>query len=73
MLVVDLLDLGKFLMAWHSQRPNVSYSENKIFDKHFEQLFKRNSEYPPENVHALHQWMKENQETMGKGESSKLE
>ena len=58
-LVVDLLDLGKYLMAWHSQRPNVSYSENKIFDKHFEQLFKRNSQYAPENVHALHQWMKE--------------
>ena len=58
-LVVDLLDMGKYLMAWHSQRPNVSYSENKIFDKHFEQLFKRNSEYPPENIYALHQWMKE--------------
>ena len=58
-LVVDLLELGKYLMAWHSQRPNVSYSENKIFDKHFEQLFKRNAEYAPENVHALHQWMAE--------------
>ena len=58
-LIVDLLDMGKLLMAWHSQRPNVSYSENKIFDKHFEQLFKRNSEYPPENIHALHQWMRE--------------
>ncbi len=57
--VVDLLDLGKYLMAWHSQRPNVSYSENKIFDKHFEQLFKRNTEYAPENVHALHRWMNE--------------
>ena len=58
-LVVDLLDLGKYLIAWHSQRPNVSYSETKIFDKHFEQLFKRNTEYSPENVHALHQWMRE--------------
>lgn len=59
LLVVDLLELGKFLMAWHSQRPNVSYSENKVFDKHFEQLFKRNVEYPPENVHALQKWMNE--------------
>ncbi len=58
-LVVDLLELGKCLMAWHSQRPNVSYSENKIFDKHFEQLFKRNAEYAPGNVYALHAWMKE--------------
>ncbi len=55
--VVDLLDMGKYLMAWHSQRPNVSYSENKIFDKHFEQLFKRNREYSPENIHSLHQWV----------------
>ena len=58
-LVVDLLELGKYLMAWHSQRPNVSYSETKIFDKHFEQLFKRNGEYDPENVRALHKWMEE--------------
>jgi len=57
--VVDLLDLGKYMIAWHSQRPNISYSENKIFDKHFEQLFKRTRDYPPENVHALAQWMHE--------------
>ena len=58
-LVVDLLDLGKYMIAWHSQRPNISYSENKIFDKHFEQLFARNREYAPENVHALSHWMQE--------------
>ncbi len=58
-LVVDLMELAKWMMAWHSQRPNISYSENKLFDKHFEQLFKRNREYPPENVHALSQWMQE--------------
>lgn len=59
LLVVDLLELGKYMMAWHSQRPNVAYSENKIFDKHFEQLFKRNREYAPDNLNALHQWMQE--------------
>ena len=53
--VVDLSELGKHLISWHSQRPNVAYSENKIFDKYFEQLFKR--EYRPENVHALNNWM----------------
>ena len=47
------------MIAWHSQRPNISYSENKIFDKHFEQLFARNREYAPENVHALSHWMLE--------------
>jgi hypothetical protein len=53
--VIDLAELGKFLIAWHSQRPNVAYSEAKIFDKYFEQLFRR--EYRPENVYALNHWM----------------
>lgn len=53
--VVDLSELGKHLISWHSQRPNVAYSETKIFDKYFEQLFKR--EYRTENVHALNHWM----------------
>ena len=55
--VVDLVDLGKHLVSWHSQRPNMAYSENKIFDKYFEQLFKR--EYDPENIQALNFWMQE--------------
>src|SRR5205085_2721365 len=50
-LVVDLADLGKYLISWHSQRPNIAYSETRLFDKYFEQLFKR--DYKPENVHAL--------------------
>jgi len=54
-MVVDLSELGKHLISWHSQRPNVAYSETKIFDKYFEQLFKR--EYRTENVHALNRWM----------------
>ena len=53
--MVDLSELGKQLISWHSQRPNVAYSETKIFDKYFEQLFKR--EYRVENVHALNKWM----------------
>ena len=53
--VVDLASLGKHMMAWHSQRPNISYSETKIFDKYFEQLFKR--DYTPEKVLALQEWM----------------
>lgn len=55
--VVDLVNLGKWLISWHSQRPNIAYSETKIFDKYFEQLFKR--EYDPENVQALNSWMQE--------------
>lgn len=64
--IVDLSDLGKYLMAWHSQRPNISYSESKIFDKYFDQIFKK--DYAPEKVQALNElsksvfsrWVKDN-------------
>ena len=55
--VIDLVDLGKYMITWHSQRPNIAYSETKIFDKYFEQLFKR--DYRPENIYALSFWMSE--------------
>ncbi len=51
--VIQLTDLGKELIAWHSQRPTLSYSETKIFDIYFSQLFKK--DYPPEDVQALHE------------------
>ncbi len=55
--VVDLSSFAKNLVAWHSQRPNLSYGETKIFDKYFETLF-RNKDYLPENVWSLNQWMR---------------
>lgn len=55
--IIDLADFGKYLIAWHSQRPNISYGETKIFDKYFEILFKR--DYKPDNAQALNTWMKE--------------
>jgi hypothetical protein len=54
--VVELSKFAKCLIAWHSQRPNLSYGETKIFDKYFETLFK-NKEYAPENIFALNAWM----------------
>lgn len=51
--IVDLTALGKELITWHSQRPILSYSESRIFDTYFDQLFHR--EYRPENVQALHE------------------
>ena len=54
--VVDMSSLGKQLMAWQTKRPNIAHSETKIFDKYFEQLFKR--DYTPEKVLALHDWMR---------------
>jgi hypothetical protein len=57
--VLDFSDLGKYLMSWHSQRPNIAYSENKIFDKYFDQLFRRSEQYKPTNAQALNTWMQE--------------
>lgn len=64
--VLDLSDLGKNMISWHSQRPNIAYSETKIFDKYFDQLFKR--DYKAENAQALNfmmqgvlkRWSREN-------------
>lgn len=53
--VLDLVNLGKYLISWHSQRPNIAYSETKIFDKYFDQLFKK--DYSPEKAQALNKWM----------------
>lgn len=55
--VIDLCDLGKYLISWHAQLPNIAYNETRIFDKHFEQLFKR--EYRPDDAQALNLWMQE--------------
>jgi hypothetical protein len=57
--VLDLSDLGKYLISWHSQRPNVAYSETKIFDKYFDQLFRREDDYKPEKAQALNSWVQE--------------
>ena len=51
--IIQLTDLGKELIAWHSQRLTLSYSETKIFDIYFTQLFKK--DYPAEDVQALHE------------------
>lgn len=55
--IIDLVNLGKYLITWQSQRPNIAYSETKIFDKYFEQLFKK--DYSPDKIQALNEWMGE--------------
>lgn len=52
---IELASLGKNLIAWYSQRPNLSYGETKIFDKYFDTLFR--IEYAPEDMFALNFWM----------------
>ena len=61
--VIDLSDFGKYLIAWYSQRPNISYGETKIFDKYFEILFKQGQNYKPEDIQALNSWMLEVRKT----------
>lgn len=53
---LDLSDLAKYFVSWHSQRPNIAYGETKLFDKYFEQLFRK--DYLPEDALALSNWMK---------------
>ncbi len=54
--VVEMSSMAKALMAWHCQRPTISYNENKLFDKYFEQLFKL--DYAPENAFHLMRWLR---------------
>ncbi len=61
--VVDIADLGKAIMAWHCQRPNISYNEKKIFDEYFKTVFR--SDYPPASVFALKAWLDSIDEAWG--------
>jgi hypothetical protein len=58
--------LARCLMAWHCQRPNISYNENKLFDKHFEQLF--HSDYLPADLFALTMWANHIERRWGKND-----
>ncbi len=55
--IIRLDELGKEMTAWHSQRPTISYSETRIFDKYFTQLFHK--DYAPENMQALNEMYRE--------------
>lgn len=54
-LTMDASSLAKCVMAWHAQRPNISYNENKLFDEYYKTLFRTG--YPPENMAALNGWI----------------
>ena len=51
---MDIVTLAKCFMAWHCQRPNNFYNENKLFDKYFKTLFR--IDYPPSDILALSRW-----------------
>lgn len=52
---IDAAVLAKMLMAWHCQRPNVSYNEKRLFDEHYRVLFRTG--YAPASILALQTWL----------------
>lgn len=51
---IDVGELAKMIMAWHCQRPNISYNEKKLFDELYKNVFK--SDYNPVSILALNTW-----------------
>ena len=51
---VDIVELARTLAAWHLRMPIIAGNENRLFDKHFEQLFR--PDYSPEDIDALNRW-----------------
>lgn len=52
---IDCSDLAKAIMAWHCQRPNISYNERRLFDEYYKLLFR--PDYDPKSMLALQKWM----------------
>jgi len=52
---IDSAVLAKMLMAWHCQRPNISYNEKKLFDEHYKTLFRTG--YDPASALVLQTWL----------------
>lgn len=52
---VDAAGFAKMLMAWHCQRPNISYNEKKLFDEYYKTLFRTG--YDPGSILALETWL----------------
>lgn len=52
---IDAAVLAKMLMAWHCQRPNISYNEKKLFDEYYKTLF--HTGYDPASMLALQTWL----------------
>jgi AIPR protein len=52
---VDAAVLAKMLMAWHCQRPNVSYNEKRLFDEHYKTLFRTG--YDPKSIATMQAWL----------------
>lgn len=51
---MDIVELARTLAAWHLRMPIIAGNENRLFDKHFEQLFR--PDYAPADIDALNRW-----------------
>jgi hypothetical protein len=52
---IDAAILAKMIMAWHCQRPNISYNEKKLFDEHYKTVFRTG--YDPTSMLTLQMWL----------------
>ncbi len=52
---VDAAILARMVIAWHSQRPNLSVNEKRLFDEHYKTIFRTG--YDPASVLALQTWL----------------
>jgi AIPR protein len=52
---IDSAILAKMIMAWHCQRPNISYNEKKLFDEHYKTVFRTG--YDPTSILTLQMWL----------------
>ncbi len=52
---VDVAIMAKNIMAWHCQRPNISFNEKKLFDEYYKTVFRTG--YDPANILALQTWL----------------
>ncbi len=63
---IDVSVLANALMTWHSQRPNMTNNENRLFDKYFDLLFR--SDYLPVDIAALNIWTQRIEDRWKKGD-----
>ena len=52
---IDAAVFAKMMMAWHCQRPNISYNEKKLFDEYYKTLFRTG--YDPASMLAIQTWL----------------
>ena len=52
---IDVAIQAKMIMAWHCQRPNISFNEKKLFDEYYKTVFRTG--YDPANMLALQTWL----------------